>query len=222
MTNSLDSVLKVNQLKNCYVTDGNIWTIDETIFNENIYTFLVINIKTRTILGYVIGHQKVSGDSIVELYKKILENYLFKDQGPFIVHSDSESEYTTPEILEFFKNEKIKISISIADQHQNQVSESVNNSIKYYTVLNLLEDGQNSTELRKLISQQLDKFKYKSKKIKARDKGFRQWFFNTEYFGKIFKRRLKPTISNILLKGLLEEKLNIIIQKLLLLKMFCY
>lgn len=50
--------------------------------------------------------------------------------------------------------------------------------------MNLLEDGQNSTELRKLISQQPDKFKYKSKKIKARNKGFRQWFFNTEYFGK--------------------------------------
>ena len=36
-------ILKTNILKNRYVTDGNIWTIDETIFNKNTKLFLIVN-----------------------------------------------------------------------------------------------------------------------------------------------------------------------------------
>lgn len=50
-----DIVLKVNKLQNRYVTDGKIWTVDETLGSEKISLFLLTNLKTRTILGYILG-----------------------------------------------------------------------------------------------------------------------------------------------------------------------
>ena len=113
--NNDEPIFKINKLNNRYVTDGNIWTVDETIFNDEVFVFLVINIKTRAILGFVLSHKKIYGDYIFELYKLILDNYLFKDQSPFLVHSDKENEYFTPRILKLFKEENIQLSVAVAE-----------------------------------------------------------------------------------------------------------
>lgn len=49
------------------MTDGNIWTVDETIFNEESAVFLVISLKTRAILGYIQSQSCKNEDLIIEL-----------------------------------------------------------------------------------------------------------------------------------------------------------
>lgn len=39
----INPYVKVNLLENRYVTDGNIWSADETIFNSETALFLVVN-----------------------------------------------------------------------------------------------------------------------------------------------------------------------------------
>lgn len=96
----MNNLLKVNKLQNRYVTNGNIWSVDETFFSKEICLFLVINLKTRAILGYILGHKTVTSYYIVELYKKILFNYKI-DQKPHFVHFDLKDEY-------YKKEEKIR------------------------------------------------------------------------------------------------------------------
>lgn len=98
------------------------------------------------------------------------------------MHSDSEEEYTTPQILKFFKEENIKVSVAISDKHQNQVSEALNNQIKYFTALSILDEHNDTKAFRKLINIQPDKFNHKSKTRKAQDKKYRKWFFDSQYF----------------------------------------
>ena len=86
------------------------------------------------------------------------------------MHSDTKYEYLTQEVLNFFKEENIKLSTAIADKHQNQVSEAINNQIKYNTVLSLLEGGVNSIKFRNLMRIQPNQFKYQSKIKKAQNK----------------------------------------------------
>jgi hypothetical protein len=53
--------------------------------------------------------------------------------------SDLKAEYYKTSIIEnFFKEEQISISLAYGDKQQNQVSESVNDKIKYYTICELL------------------------------------------------------------------------------------
>jgi len=119
-----DPILKVNRLQNRYVTDGNIWTVDETLFSDKYSLFFVVNLKTRTILGYILGQQRANDIYIIELYSKILENYNF-EQNPTIVHSDLAPEYSSPKVKRFFEENRIKLSLSSGQKHQNQVSESI-------------------------------------------------------------------------------------------------
>ena len=64
-------ILKINVLQNRYLTDVNIRTIDETIFNESTILFSVVNLKTRAIVGYVIYRNFLNEDIIMELYDKL-------------------------------------------------------------------------------------------------------------------------------------------------------
>ena len=70
-----NSILKVNRLKNRYVTDGNIWTVDETIFNSDTKLFMIVNLKTWAILGYILHQDTLGDDIIIELYHQILKCY---------------------------------------------------------------------------------------------------------------------------------------------------
>ena len=64
------SYITVNLLENRYVTDGNVWSADETIFNSDTILCLVLNIKTRAILGSIL-HDDCKND---DLYMKIFYN----------------------------------------------------------------------------------------------------------------------------------------------------
>jgi len=112
--------------------------VDETFFSEKISLFLVINLKTRIIFGYIIRHKPVTSSYIIELYNKILFNYKV-DQNPHFIHSDLKYKYyRLLEIEKFFAEEQIKISLALGAKHQNQVSESVNDKIKAQMILDLI------------------------------------------------------------------------------------
>lgn len=61
-------ILRINKLQNRYVTDGSIWTIDETIFNNNIKLFMLVHLKIRAILGYILHQDSLNDEIIIELY----------------------------------------------------------------------------------------------------------------------------------------------------------
>jgi integrase len=174
-----DIVLKVNKLQNRYVTDGNIWTVDETFFSEKISLFLVINLKTRAILGYVLGHQVVTDHYVAELYKTILDNY-HVGQSPLIIHSDLKTEYTGPEVKKVFAEENIEVSSAIGDRHQNQVSETINDKIKALVVLELFI--KETRGLKALIKIQPANFKGKTQVSKSRSSEYRKWIFSSDFF----------------------------------------
>lgn len=182
MLKNKNFLLQVNKLKNRYVTDGNVWTVDTTEFNDTQNAFIVINLKTKAILGYILSSKSIQDDYILELYKTILDNYPLKNQNPIIIHSDLAEEYNTDQIQKYLDKENIQISLSLSDKHQNQVSESVNDKIKYYTIFNILSSKKKPRTVRDLITSQPDKFKGKSSKTRARDKDYRKWFFNTLFF----------------------------------------
>lgn len=187
-----DLVLKVNILQNRYVTDGNIWTVDETFFSKEISLFIVLNLKTKAILGYIIGHQPVTDNYIIELYSSILDNYN-ECQNPIIVHSDLAPEYTSPKVQEFCKKHNIELSVSSGDKHQNQVSESINDKIKALTILELI--NKDTRGLRALIKAQPSAFKGISKTHKSRSKEYRNWFFQNHYFQSQAFQAIEKAIS---------------------------
>lgn len=131
------TLLKINKFQNRYVTDGNIWNIDKTFFSEKISLFLVINLKTRIILGQILGSQLVSGHYVVKLSKKILTNYRLS-QNPLIIHSNLKFESTLAGVRKFLSQKNSKISLTANDCHQNQVSDLVTYKIKALVVSELL------------------------------------------------------------------------------------
>lgn len=80
--------MKINVLQNRSLTDGNIETIDETIFNESRTLFLIINLKTRAIVGYIIYRNFLNEDIIMELYDKLF--FQNQSNNPILIHSDNE------------------------------------------------------------------------------------------------------------------------------------
>lgn len=188
-------IIKVNKLKNCYVTDGNIWTVDETFFTNEICLFLVTNLKTRVILGYILGHKEAKSFYILELYRKILLTYKV-GQNPLFIHSDLKEEYyKSKEIIRFFEEEKIQLSLASGNKHQNQVSESINDKIKYETILYLI--SKDMRLLRALIKTQFSIFKGKNNKNKARARSYRKWFFNTNFFKQHAFSAIQKAILNL-------------------------
>lgn len=100
---------KVNVLQNRYITDGNIWTIDETIFNNNTRLFLVVNIKTRAIVGYIIYKSYLNEEILIELYEKIfLHNKL---NNPTIIDSDNEPVFSSKTLLKFLAEKILTLLI---------------------------------------------------------------------------------------------------------------
>lgn len=106
------------------------------------------------------------------MYEQIFLNYRI-DQKPVFIHSDlKENSYKSNEIINFFEKSDIKTSLALGNKHQNQVSESINDKIKYEAILCLLD--QDNRPLRNLIKIQPSPFKYKSKKMKAKSKVYRK------------------------------------------------
>ena len=134
--NNEKPLVKVNILKNRYVTDGNIWIIDETIFNENTKLFLIINLKTRAIIRFIIYKNNLNEDILIELYNQIF--YQYSENNPIIVHSDNEPIFKSDNILELIADRGIEPSFTGAKKNQNQVSEAINERIKTLVTKNLI------------------------------------------------------------------------------------
>lgn len=158
--------------------DGNIWTIDETIFNKNTKLFLIVNIKTRAIVGYSIYKNPLNEEILIELYEEIfLKNSI---DNPIVIHSDNEPTFKSQTLLDFLSSKNIKVSFTLANKNQNQVSESINEWIKTLVTKKLItQDNRALRGWRKTIPN-----KYKFLKIveKSRNPEFRKLLFNSEFF----------------------------------------
>lgn len=117
-------------------TSQQIWTINETIFNIDTKLFLVINLKTKIIVGYIIYKKPLNEDILIELYDQIFKHY--KNNNPIIIHSDNEPVFSSNNLVEFLASKKIKISFTRSNKNQNQVSESINERIKTLVTINLI------------------------------------------------------------------------------------
>ena len=134
-----DFCVKTNLLQNKYITDGVIFTVDETIFNEETKLFLVISLNTRAVLGFIQGRNCRDEDVIIELYSKILEEYQFESK-PCFIHSDMEQSYHSEKVSKFLESKGIYLSGTMGRKNQNQLSESLNNRVKYIVTQNMLKD----------------------------------------------------------------------------------
>jgi hypothetical protein len=176
-----DFFIKTNLLENRYVTDGTIWTIDETIFNAETKLFLVVSLNTRAILGYIQGKNCRNEDLVIELYEEILDEYEFASK-PCFVHSDMEQTYHSEKVQEFLSEKGIYVSTTGGSRNQNQVSESVNARIKYL-VAHILLDNPNVRSYRefsKTLPENLQNIRKKSQK--CNDNVYRKHLFNSNLF----------------------------------------
>lgn len=176
-----DFYIKTNLLENKYVTDGVIWTVDETIFNDETKLFLVVSVNTRAILGYIQGKNCRNDDFVIELYKKILDEYEFPSK-PCFVHSDMEQTYHSEKVQKFLSEEGIYISTTEGAKNQNQVSEAVNGRIKYLVAQILLEKT-NSKAYREFYRTLPDDLRSIRKKVhRCQDQKYRKYLFKSELF----------------------------------------
>jgi integrase len=176
-----DFYIETNLLDNRYVTDGNIWTVDETIFNEETKLFLVVSLKTRAILGYMQGKNCQNEDLIIELYKQILEEYEFSGP-PCVIHSDMEHAYHSKKVRKFLGDHNVHVSITKGIKYQNQVSEAVNSRIKYLVAQIMLEDA-NSWSYRKFKQSLPEDLKPIRLKIdRCRSKEYKKHLFKSVWF----------------------------------------
>jgi site-specific recombinase XerD len=189
-----DFFIKTNLLENRYVTDGTIWTIDETIFNAETKLFLVVSLNTRAILGYIQGKNCRNEDLVIELYEEILDEYEFASK-PCFVHSDMEQTYHSEKVQEFLSEKGIYVSTTGGSRNQNQVSESVNARIKYL-VAHILLDNPNVRSYRefsKTLPENLQNIRKKSQK--CNDNVYRKHLFNSN----LFKNQRQQVIEEAIL-----------------------
>ena len=176
-----DFLIKTNLLENRYVTDGIIWTVDETIFNQETKLFLVISLNTKAILGYIQGRDCRNEDLIIELYQKILDEYEFPT-NPCLVHSDMEESYHSEKVQTFLGSKGIYISVTEGLKYQNQVSESINNRIKYLAAEISLEKT-NPKAYREFVKSLPDKLRVIHRKAhRCQDRQFRKLLFESQFF----------------------------------------
>ena len=188
--NTVLEVLNVNKLQNRSITDGNIWTLDNTFFSKKIRLFLVINFKTDAILGYILHQDVIGDDIIIELYQKLLECY--RDNNPIVIHSDTESAFTSEKVQKFLNDQdpKIEISLTKGEKRQNQVSESLNERIKTLVTKSLItKEVKGLREWRKNLP---NKMKHLSINSKSRNTEFRRLLFKSQFF----KQRKIDAIMN--------------------------
>lgn len=173
-----NSIVHVNILENRYITDSNIWTIDETIFNSTTKSFMFVNLKTRAILGYILHQEVLNEEIILKLYNKLLDRY--NENKPIVIHSDMEPSFSSEKVVNFLKEEGIKKSTTLGSKNQNQVSEAINERIKALVRLDLVK--KDSKALRNWRKNVPSNLKLLSNINKSRNKEFRRLLFESAFF----------------------------------------
>ena len=179
-----------NLIKNQYITNGTVWTVDETFFGETFILFLIISLKSRAIIGLILSKKRAQEDEILELYELLVQE--IKGGTPHIIHSDCALEYQTNKIKQFCKEHNIQMSNSIGSAHQNQVSESVNNVIKA-TVIEELHKQSGFKAFENTIPENLKTLSFEEKK---KNKEYRKFIFNSLLFkskGRVSRSEYKTT-----------------------------
>ena len=136
-----------NTIQDNYVTNSNIWVVDETFFSSQFSLFLVTNLKTRAILGFGFKVNKTNqtnnaelhSDDIFELYQELTNEFAM----PLKIHFDQKPSYQSQKIIEWSNQNNIELSITNGP-NENQVAESVNSAIKKYFFYSVLKSTTNA------------------------------------------------------------------------------
>lgn len=94
-------ILQVTILENQDVINGNIWSIHETNFNLNTKLFIVIHLKTRAILSYILYETVLNEKIITELYQKLLNQSNYNNI--IEVHSEMNPTFNSDKVKEFLQ-----------------------------------------------------------------------------------------------------------------------
>lgn len=155
----------------------------------------MISLNTQAILGYIQGSDCRNDDLIIELYQKILDNYLFAS-NPCFVHSDMEEAYHTEKVQQFLSKQNIYISVSKGAKNQNQVSEAVNNRIKQLVAQIMLSESpsRDARVFHRGLPDNLRFIHKKSHRYQSAD--YRKHLFQSKWF----KNRRKDVILEAILQ----------------------
>lgn len=194
LNKKLKNNITTNLVKQRYITNNDEWCMDETFLSTKYALAIIINLKTRCIVGYslkrivpenqnkvitnnnVSYHVGLNSDDILDLYINVCEAYGY----PILIHSDNNPTYMSDNIKQYLKDNNIKYSHTGADKHNNQVSESVNSRIKSNILLSIhKEDRKNYKNFRLGWP---DKYKGIRAQKRVENGEFREMFFNSDFF----------------------------------------
>lgn len=144
--------IKINSLRSFDAMDGNIWVIDKLCINTTTQIQIMVNPKTRFIVGFLIS-QEISTSELNTKFSKVILNHYDKNNSIEIQFRDSSNQI----ILD-----------SIGEEIQNQVT------LKY-----LQKDSRLFRNWRKTIPK---KFKGILNVKKANNVEFQRLLFDSEYF----------------------------------------
>ena len=100
--------------------------------------------------------------------------------NPIIIHSDNEPIFSSQTILDLLSSKEIKVSYTLANKNQNQVSEGVNERIK--TLVTKMLITQNNKSLRNWRKTVPNKYKHLRIYNKSRNAEFRKLLFKSDFF----------------------------------------
>lgn len=70
------------------------------------------------------------------MYHQILSPY--KKNNPIIIPSDNELVFSSENLIKFLDSKEIKVSLTLGNKNQNQLSEAINDRIKTLVTINLI------------------------------------------------------------------------------------
>jgi integrase len=177
-----------NKISNQYVVNNNVWCVDETYFSKNISLFLIINLKTKALLGFILKQNtnyekfnnitvQIDDELICEIYEQLFKNHIVPD----IIHSDSQPNYISNNVKDLCNNYNVQLSNTENKPKNNQSIEAVNNQIKILICEEILKLKR--TKDSRLFIQSLPiNLKNILNKNKAKNKEFRNLLFTSNYF----------------------------------------
>nr|YP_009519125.1 hypothetical protein [Caulerpa verticillata]AYC65095.1 hypothetical protein [Caulerpa verticillata] len=165
--------------ENYNIINTEIWGIDETFFNSHLSCFVVLGLKSRMILGFILVGKPIDSAIILELYEQILKQGFSK---PKAVHGDNKPVYWSPKIHRFLKQNDIDFSKTYNTPSTNQTVESINNVLKAGVVKFICKKFQTKNQFKQWRKSWPPEFKNISIIKKSQSAQFRKLLFETKEF----------------------------------------
>jgi len=144
--------IQINSLSHLDAVDGNIWGMDDIIFNSTTKLRIVFNVKTKAILGSILFQEKLATEIMDTFYQNLFDRYETKDT----IRVDS-------------KNDSNKLVFDLICER-----------IQEFVTLKLIQkDSKALRDWRKTVPKEL---KFMSNSNKLKNKKFRQLLFESNYF----------------------------------------